>query len=261
MSIITTVFTQRLTITTDDNGNVTMQRTSSADTHSAYLFDELSKEAQARAISDAIEEEEKLYYSGDWYASHTGTAESDILNAAEELAKAQNIEVTQDQGCSWYGTARGSWYHHAADWEAVTEQQHNGMAVSMDICDAWNTYAARIVALQEGHEEATDRAAEFWSVYSDFDYMKWDAETDEERRQVEAIADTAAEAAAEFERIAERIEETAEELTEEAARAVGNVVDGLIEAERDYYTSAEFWRYWYGDVGDGERFTRDGQRI
>ena len=259
MSIITTVFTQRLTITTDDSGNVTMQRTSSADTHSAFYFDELSKEAQDRAISDAIEEETELYYSGDRYASQTGICESDILNAAEELEKAQRIEVTQDQGCSWYGTARGSWFYHPAYWEAVTEQENNGTCYSMDICDAWNTYAARIVALQEGHEEATDRAAEFWSVYSDFDYMKWDAETDEERRQVEAIADTAAEAAAEFERIAERIENAAEELTEEAARAVGNIVDGLIEAERDYYTSPEFWREW---LSDGEtRFTRDGERI
>jgi len=259
MSIITTVYTERLTITTDDDGNVTMQRTSSADTHSAYLFDELSKEAQDRAIAEAIEEEERGYCSGDWYASQTGISERDILDAAEELAKAQNIEVTQDQGCSWYGTARGSWWHHAADWEAVTEQQHNGMAVSMDICDAWNTYAARIIILQEGHEEATDRAAEFWSVYSDFDYTKWDAETDEERRQLEAIADTAAEAAAEFERVAERIEDAAEELTEDAARAVGNTVDGLIEAEHGYYTSAEFWNEW---LNDGEtRFTRDGQRI
>lgn len=259
MSIITTVYTQRLTITPDDNGNVTMQRTSSADTHSAFYFTELGKEAQDRAISDAIEEEERRYYSGDWYASQTGISERDILDAAEELSKAQNIEVTQDQGCSWYGTARGSWYHHRADWEAVTEQQHNGMCVSMDICDVWNAYAARIIALQEGREEATDRAAEFWSVYSDFDYMKWDAETDEERRQVEAIADTAAEAAAEFERIAERIEDAAEELTEDAARAVGNEVDSLIEGERDYYTSAEFWRDWYTN-GD-ERFTRDGERI
>lgn len=65
--------------------------------------------------------------------------------------------------------------------------------------------------------------------------------------------------AAEFERIAERIEDAAEELTEDAARAVGNTVDGLIEAERDYHQSAEFWHEWYSD-GD-ERFTRDGERI
>ena len=124
----------------------------------------------------------------------------------------------------------------------MTEQQHNGTSYSMDICDAWNTYAARIIILQEGHEEATDRAAEFWSVYSDFDYLKGDAETDEERRQLEAIADTAAEAAAEFDRIAERIEDAAEELTEDAARAVGSVIDWLIESEHEYYTSDEFWR-------------------
>ena len=260
MSIVTTVFTERLTITTDDEGNVTMERTSSADTHSAYLFDELSKAAQARAISDAIEEEERDYCEfGSYGGSQTGISANSIWNAAEELEKAQSIELGTDQGGTPYGTARGGWLHHAADWEAVTEQQHNGMVVSMDICEAWNAYAARIVALQEGHEEATDRAAEFWSVYSDFDYTKWDAETDEERRQLEAIADTAAEAAAEFERIAERIEDAAEELTEDAARAVGNTIDGLIEAEHEYYTSAEFWSEW---LNDGEtRFTRDGERI
>lgn len=260
MSIITTVYTERLTITTDDNGNVTMERTHHADIDSAYLFNELSKEAQDRAISDAIEEEDRDYCEyGSYGTSQTGISEREILDAAEELAKAQNIEVTQDQGCSWYGTARGGWFYHPADWEVVTEQQHNGMCYSMDICDKWNEYAARIIVLQEGHEEATDRAAEFWSVYSDFDFMKWDAETDEERRQLEAIADTAAEAAAEFDRIAERIEDAAEELTEDAARAVGNTVDGLIEAEREYYTSAEFWSEW---LNDGEtRFTRDGERI
>lgn len=248
MSIITTVFTERLTITTDDEGNVTMQRTSSANTHSAYLFDELSKEAQDRAISEAIEEETKLYYSGDWYASQTGISERDILDAAKELAKAQNIEVTQDQGCSWYGTARGSWYHHRADWEAVTEQENNGICYSMDICDAWNAYAARIIALQEGHEEATAR---YWLHDENADNAaeNGDIQTAEAERSRAAF----------YDHMAERIEEVAEELTEEAARAVGDTVDGLIEGERDYYTSAEFWRDWYTN-GD-ERFTRDGERI
>lgn len=248
MSIITTVYTERLTITTDDDGNVTMQRTSSADTHSAYLFDELSKEAQARAISDAIEEETELYYSGDRYASQTGICESDILDAAAELEKAQRIEVTQDQGCSWYGTARGSWFYHPADWEVVTEQENNGTCYSMDICDAWNTYAARIVALQEGHEGAEERAY----IHDE------NADNAADNGDIQ-IAEAERSRAAFYEDMAERIEETAEELTEEAARAVGNVVDGLIEAERDYYSSPEFWRYW---LDDGEtRFTRDGERI
>jgi hypothetical protein len=101
----------------------------------------------------------------------------------------------------------------------------------MDICDAWNEYAARIVALQEAHEEAEDKA--------------YFADTQEEQ---DAYND-----------IAERIENAAEELTEEAARRVGDVVDGLIEGEREYYQSAEFWREWltYEDEG---RYTRDGSR-
>ena len=244
----TTIYRETLTITTDDDGTRTITRTSSADTDTAYLFDELSKEAQDRAISDAIEEETELYYSGDWYASQTGISERDILDAAEELAKAQNIEVTQDQGCSWYGTARGSWFYHPADWEAVTEQQHNGMDVSMDICDAWNRYAVRIVALQEGHEDATDRAY-IHDENADNATDNGDTQTAEAERRRAAF----------YEDMAERIEETAEELTEEAARAVGNTVDGLIEAERDYYTSPEFWNEW---LNDGEtRFTRDGERI
>lgn len=231
MSIITTVYTERLTITTDDGGNVTMQRTSSADTHSAYLFDELSKEAQERAISDAIEEEQRDYYEyGTYGASQTGMSEAEIWDAAQELAKHQPVHIGTDAGGSPYGTARRYGWS-TANWESVTEEQDTGICWSMDICDTWNAYAARIIVLQEGHEEAEDRA--------------YFADTQEEQ---DAYND-----------IAERIEETAEELTEEAAHAVGNTVDGLIEAERDYYSSEEFWREWYSE-GD-ERFTRDGERI
>ena len=248
MSIITTVYTERKTITTDDAGNVTITTSHAAHTSTKYLFNELSEEAQERAISDAIEEETELYYSGDRYASQTGICESDILDAAAELEKAQRIEVTQDQGCSWYGTARGSWFYHPADWEAVTEQEHTGICYSMDICDAWNRYAVRIMALQEGHEEATDRAY-IHDANADTAADNGDAQTAEAERRRAAF----------YEDIAERIEDAAEELTEEAAHAVGNTVDGLIEAERDYYSSEEFWREWYSE-GD-ERFTRDGERI
>lgn len=258
MSIITTVYTERLTITTADDGSITTERAHSADTRTAYLFEELSEAAQDLAISEAIEDEKKEYY--DYGEGQSGIAEREILSCAQDLEKAQPIEITQDQGGSWYGTARGaSWYHHPANWEAVTEQQNNGWCYSMDICDAWNAYAARIIALQEGHEEAEDRAAEFYGVYSDATDEAWSAETEEERRQLEALAEVADEANDAFNKLAERIENAAEELTEDAARAVGNVIDGLIESERDYYTSPEFWREW---LQDGEtRFTRDGERI
>lgn len=226
--ITTTRYAQYLTITTDDNGNRTVTTSSHASTATAYRFGELTTEAQARAISDAIEEETD---PANWWSSQTYFAESEIIDAARDLEKSQPIDIAQDAGCSWYGTARGTYWYHPASWQSVAEQQHTGICYSMDICDAWNEYAARIVALQEAHEEAEEKA--------------YFADTQEER---DAYND-----------IAERIESAAEELTEEAARRVGDVVDGLIEGERDYYQSAEFWREWltYEDEG---RYTRDGSR-
>lgn len=226
--ITTTQYTQTLTITTDDDGTQTISRSHRARTVSEYRFTELSPEAQARAISDAIEEETSA--EGYW-CSQTYFAESEIIDAAKELEKHQPIEIAQDQGCSWYGTASGAHWWKPIKWESVTEEQHTGICWSMDICDVWNRYAARIIALQEAHEEAEDRA--------------YFADTQEEQ---DAYND-----------MAERIENAAEELTEEAARAVGDVIDGLIEAEREYYSSEEFWREWLADGDD--RYTRDGERI
>ena len=231
MSIITTTYTERKTITTDDAGNVTITTSHAAHTSTEYLFSELSEEAKARAISDAIEEEERDYYKyGTYGTSQTGMSEAEIWDAAETLAEHQPVHIGTDAGGSPYGTARRYGWS-VADWESVTEEQHTGIVYSMDICDKWNEYAARIIALQQAHEEAEDKA--------------YFADTQEEQ---DAYND-----------IAERIENAAEELTEDAAHAVGNVVDGLIEAERDYYSSPEFWREW---LDDGEtRFTRDGERI
>lgn len=258
MSIITTTYTERKTITTDDAGNVTITTSHAARTSTEYLFSELSEEAKARAISDAIEEEQRTAYE---WGSHTYFDTDEILQCAGDLQKQQPVEVSQDYGCSWYGTARGTnyYWHHPAKWEDVTEATDNGICWSMDMCDKWNEYAPRIIALQEAHEEATEQAEEFWSIASDADYASYDAETAEERERLEAIQRTAVEGAAAFEDIAERIENAAEELTEDAAHAVGNVVDGLIESQYEYNTSPEFWSYW---LDDGEtRFTRDGERI
>lgn len=231
MSIITTTYTERKTITTDDAGNVTITTSHAARTSTEYLFSELSEEAKARAISDAIEEEQRDYYEyGTYGASQTGMSEAEIWDAAQELAKHQPVHIGTDAGGSPYGTARRYGWS-TANWESVTEEQDTGICWSMDICDTWNAYAARIIVLQEGREEAEDRA--------------YFADTQEEQ---DAYND-----------IAERIEETAEELTEDAARAVGNIVDGLIESQYEYNTSPEFWREW---LNDGEtRFTRDGERI
>lgn len=244
--ITTTEYIQRLTITTDDAGNVTTTRTATADTLTAFWFDELSPEAQQRAISDAIKQETSA--EGYW-CSHTYFTESEIIDAARDLEKCQPIEITQDQGCSWYGTARGThWYGHPADWESVTEATDTGICWSMDICDTWNTYAARIVALQEAHEEAGERA----DIHNEAGDNAADNGADDVARAEYACADF-------YEHIAERIENAAEELTEEAARAVGDTIDGLIESQRDYYQSPEFWREWLTE--SDERFTREGERI
>lgn len=248
MSIITTTYTERKTVTTDDAGNVTITTSHAAYTSTEYLFSELSEEAQARAISDAIEEEERDYYEyGTYGTSQTGMSEAEIWDAAETLAEHQPVHIGTDAGGSPYGTARRYGWS-VADWESVTEEQHTGICWSMDICDRWNEYAARIVALQEAYEDATDRAY-IHDENADNAAENGNIQTAEAERRRATF----------YEDIAERIENAAEELTEEAAHAVGNVVDGLIEGERDYYQSPEFWREW---LNDGEtRFTRDGERI
>lgn len=258
--ITTTIYRETLTITTDDAGNVTTTRTNSADTATAYLFCELGEAAQARAIRDAIEEERSAYYSGNPCMMYF--TESDIIDAAHNLEKSQPVEFAQDYGCSWYGTARGTNYygHHPAKWEDVTEATDSGVCFSMDMCDKWNEYAARIIVLQEGYEEATDASYEHdEAADAAHDVYYYADVSDADREQARKIYEQERAAAAEYERIAERIEDAAEELTEDAARAVGNVVDGLIESERDYYQSDEFWREWLADSDD--RYTRDGERI
>ena len=244
----TTIYRETLTITTDDDGSRTVTRSSSADTSSEFYFDELSPEAQERAISDAIQEEERDYYEyGIYGASQSGISEAEIWDAAEALAKHQPVYIGTDAGGSPYGTARRYGWS-AADWESVTEEQHTGICWSMDICDAWNRYAARIIALQDGHEDAEERAY-IHDENADNAADNGDIQTAEAERRRAAF----------YEDMAERIENAAEELTEEAARAVGDVVDGLIEAERDYYSSPEFWREWLSDSED--RYTREGERI
>lgn len=84
----------------------------------------------------------------------------------------------------------------------------------------------------------------------------WDAAQEDERDDAETEARAGYQQA---EKILEACTCAADALTEEAAQAVGNIVDGLIESQHDYYTSDEFWREW---LEDGEtRFNRDGARI
>lgn len=252
--IITTTYAQRLTITTDDAGNVTTTRTETADTHSAYLFHELTPEAQARAISDAIKEEDRNAYE---WGSHTYFATDEIIDAARDLEKQQPIRIRQDYGCSWYGEACAHGW--SEPYEEVTEATDNGICWSMDMCDKWNEYAPRIIALQEAIEEAADMSGRLWDAAQEADTEQYDAETEAERQRFAAIEEEARAGYQQAEKILEACTCTADALTTEAAQAVGNMVDGLIESAHDYYTSAEFWSEW---LRDGEtRFTRDGERI
>lgn len=254
----TTEYIQRTIIDTDDDGTVTIRRTYRADTLTEFLFSELTPEAQNRAIRDAIEEEDD---PENWYSSQTYFSESEIWECAEDLTKQQPIRIYQDYGCSYQGEARA--HRWGAAWEEVTEAEHNGIGYSMDMCDKWNEYAPRIIALQEAHEEATALAEQFWSIASDAQWQQYDPATEAgsaEYWHLETVGKAAVEAAADVEAIRDRIEDAAEELTEDAAHAVGNVVDGLIEAEHDYYRSEDFWSYWLQDA-DQYRFTREGERI
>lgn len=250
----TTEFIQRLIITTDDDDTRTTRTTCSANTHTAYLFEELSPEAQQRAIRDAIEEEDD---PGNWYCSQSYFSEEEIWQAAHDLEKQQPIRFYSDAGyspaaeaCAWTYDPRTDRHHGfwGDAYELVSMAEDTGIVYSMDICDRWNQYAPRIMALVEAIEEAGERR-DIHEDNADNAEYEGDYQTAEAERRRAAF----------YEDMTARIDEAASDLTEEAARACGDVVDGLIEAERDYYHSAEFWREW---LQDGEtRFNRDGERI
>lgn len=237
----TTIYRETLTITTDDNGERTVTRHGYADTSTEFYFSELTPEAQNRAIRDAIDHEIEEPYGMSYFDAE------EIWSCARDLEKQQPAYFGTDAGGSAYGSARRCRWS-VPNWESVTEATDNGICWSMDMCDKWNEYAPRIIALQEAHEEAMERgyihdtAAD--AAHDNGNYTTAEAE----RRRASAYDD-----------IAERIEAAAAELTEEAARAVGDVIDGLICSSWEWYTSPEFWREWYSE-GD-ERFTRDGERI
>lgn len=235
----TTEYIQRLTIETDDDGNRTVTRTSRADTATEYLFGELSPEAQERAIRDAIEEEKKgYYYTGDPYASHTGIDIAEVWNAYKDFAKHQPVRY-HDHYTSFYLTVE--------DAERVTPEEDNGICWSMDICSAWNQYAAAVPLLIEEAEEHEARANEITAPYY------WPYCVAPEKPESARIWFAA------HEDYADRCRAKAEELAEQAKDAVENCIQGLIDGLEDYYTSPEFWREW---LADGEtRFTRDGERI
>lgn len=250
----TTIYHEYLTITTDDDGARTITRSSYADTETAYRFTELSPEAQQRAINDAIEEETS---AGNWYCSQTYFTEEEIWQAAHDLEKQQPVRFYCDQGGSPAAEARAWRYdpsteRHCGFWgdacELVTLAKDTGICYSMDICDRWNQYAPRIMALVEAIEEAGERRDIHEDNADNAEYEGAYQTAEAERRR-----------AATYDDIAAKCNEVAEELTEEAARAVGDTVEGLIEAERDYYQSDEFWREWLSESDD--RYTRDGERI
>jgi len=253
-----TEYIQRLTITTDDDGARTITRTSSADTRTEFYFSELSPEAQSRAIRDAIEEEERDYCEyGIYGASQTGMSEAEIWDAASYLEKQQPIRFYSDAGGSPAAEARAWKYDPHTQrfngfWgdacELVSLASDSGICYSMDICDKWNEYAPRIMALVEAIEEAGERR----DIHIEAGDTASGNGADDIARAEWARADF-------YDAIGAKCDEVAEELTEEAARAVGDTVDGLIEAERNYYSSEEFWREWLKDGDD--RYTREGERI
>jgi len=252
----TTIYRETLTITTEDNGARTIERSSHAQTLREYYFTELTPEAQQRAIDDAIEEETD---PANWYGSQTYFAEREIIDAAEEMEKHQPIEIAQDYGCSWYGKTSTYRFGSYDAYEHVTEEQHTGIVYSMDICDKWNEYAPRIMALAEAVEDIDAMLYDIGGAADSAEYDRDMTDNPAEYDRLEAIRSTAAAEYEQLDTMRDRCAEVAEELTEEAARAVGDVVDGLIEAERDYYQSAEFWHEWLADSDD--RYTRDGARI
>ena len=231
----TTIYHEYLTITTDDDGTRTITRHEYADTSTEFYFSELSPKAQQRAINDAIEEERDSYAYG---AGHTQFEVDEIWSAYNDLAKHQPIRW-HDHYWSFFLTVE--------DAERVTPQEDTGECNSMDICDAWNRYAAAVPLLIEEAEEHEGIATEIAAPY----YWPYCVAPDEAPSVI--IWGKAHEDAA------DQCRAKAEELAEKAKDALEHEVKALIEGAEEYYQSAEFWREWFSDGDD--RFTRDGERI
>lgn len=238
MSIITTEYIHHLIITTNDAGETTTAHTYHASTHTAYLFSELDEAAQARAIADAIKEEEDTYYSAYYLESYAGRDIDEMWSAYNELAKHQPIKC-HDHYNSFYLTVD--------DAEKVTEEQDTGICWSMDICDAWNKYAATVELLIEEAEEHEGVSSEINAPYY-WPYCVADEEPDSVKIFCSYHDDHA-----------DRCREKADELAEKAAKAVESTIQSTIQSLEDYYSSAEFWRE---ELEEAEaRFTRSGERI
>lgn len=264
-----TTYTERRTITTNDEGRTTTARVVTVDTVTAYRFNELSPEAQQRAAKDAAEQEASDYYNGS--GSMFEPTEGEIWQCAEDFEKTQPVEFFTDYGGSpnakpsplLFDPIANKWRSSGEPWELVTLADDNGICYSMDLCDEWNRHAPRIIQQQRAHEFATEQAEEHYSRYTDLESEAEDEPDPERRAALQTRAryhltqwryyDTAADRAAAY----------AEKLTEAAAYAVGCILDGNIEAERDYYQSAEFWAEYFTEDWNNEdpRFDKDGKRI
>lgn len=135
------------------------------------------------------------------------------------------------------------------DAERVTPEEDTGECNSMDICDAWNQYAAAVPLLIEEAEEHEATAEELSAPY----YWYAPSLTSYDEPESASIWYKA------HSDHADRCRAKAEELAEKANDALEHEVKALIEGAEEYYQSPEFWREWYSE-GD-ERFTRDGERI
>lgn len=233
----TTIYRETLVITTDDDGARTITRHNYADTDTEFYFSELSPKAQQRAINDAIEEERNSYAYGE---GHTQFEVDDIWSAYNDLAKHQPIQW-HDHYWSFFLTVE--------DAERVTPEEDTGECNSMDICDAWNQYAAAVPLLIEEAEEHEATAEELSAPY----YWYAPSLTSYDEPESASIWYKA------HSDHADRCRAKAEELAEKAKDALEHEVKALIEEAEEYYQSAEFWREWYSE-GD-ERFTREGERI
>lgn len=237
----TTTYTQTVTIVTEDDGARTITRSHHADTNSVFWFEELSEEAQARAVRDAISEELEAYYNSGWpYASMTGASVNEVWEAFHDLQKRQPLQ---------YHDHYSSFYLTVGDAESISTEQDDGTTPSIDICSAWNRYARAIEMLIEEAEDHEATAAELSAPY----YWYAPSLTSYEEPESASIWYDA------HSDHADKCRQKAEELADDAANAVESAIKTAVDSIEDYYRSPEFWRDWYAN-GD-ERFTRDGERI
>ena len=189
-----------------------------------YEFHELNDDTRARIVADYSEERQNDPYFSQWFAD---TTESEIWAAVRDLEKSITGARVQWRYNRWYSCDFDCEfsYDDCYDPGELNRVDDNGICYSMDLCDAWNSHVDKLNATSRAFENVSNY---MYDVNSSFDY--WNGETYEDR--LYSILDDAQ---------SNIVGRWYAEL-EAACEDVRNMIEYLLRAEWEYYTSEEYAR-------------------